>query len=146
MKKIIITFFTVMLVSSFSSAQESAQVKKDFEVRNPEARTITGIIKTVMPADLSRPNTIIIMTDEGGADVVLTLKPTAVIFNGSDGAILSVREIAAGAKIRANYNETVDGIYKVSAIKLISDTVERLSDPQMPAPVRADEEPEESVK
>jgi len=122
MKKIILTIAVFVLAVSLSSAGEGPNpvVKKDYDYKTEGARSLTGALKSVTPSDLTRTTTAIIIATDDGKEIKFSVKPSAVIYNGSDGKILSIREIPQGEVIRIDYVTAGEGIYKATAVKVLA--------------------------
>jgi hypothetical protein len=107
------------MAASLSCAEESKAVKKDFELKTAAGEIAIGNVKVVMPADLSRPNAGLVLTDEGGNDIGFTVKPLAVIYDAVDGTMMSLKELSAGERVQVNYSTTPQGTRQATAVKVL---------------------------
>jgi hypothetical protein len=118
MKKII---FAVMIcaIAASAAAEDAKVVKKDYELKGQEGQLVVGALKVVVPSDLTRPTTGLIITDKDGKDVEFVVKPLAVVYNAVDGTMLNLRDIPAGEVVQVSYKTTSEGSRQAMAVKVL---------------------------
>ena len=120
MRKTITIVAIYVLAVSLAFAEETTTVKEDYNLRAEGTEAFTGAVKEVMAADLTRPNSELIVTGEDGNDTKFIVSPTAAVYNSSDGRLLNLKGLQAGEKIQVNYNTTKEGAYKAVAVKVLA--------------------------
>jgi hypothetical protein len=116
--------FLVMLLTgvfavSASFAQDEAKtVKKDYSINVGESLTVSGVVGSVVPSDMSKPSAKMSITDEGGANIEFTVKPSALIFTSSSGSLLTLHDIKNGDQVTINYRKK-DGVNEAVAVKVV---------------------------
>jgi len=120
MKRIILAIAVLAISASLAFAEEvKTLVKKDFNLKTEGSETFTGSVKSIILADLTRPNSGLTVTGDLGKDAEFEVSPAAVIYNGSNGGLLSLKDIAVGDKVSVNYNKTKEGVLRAEGVKLL---------------------------
>jgi len=102
-----------------SPESKGAVVKTDFMLKGSEAFSITGTVRSVIPADLTRPNSGIVITGTDGKDVEFEVRPLAVVYQASDGKLLSLTEVTPDQRVQVSYMVTYDGKSQATAVKIL---------------------------
>ena len=74
-------------------------------------------------AGLLRTNPVIFVKSANDAANEFIVRPSAAVFNGSDGRIISLSDVPLGSPLHITY-DIVDGVQKASGIKLLAVNVE----------------------
>ncbi len=118
-KKLSLIIIICAVAVSLAFSEEGKSAKRDYVLKTEGASTVMGVVKTVIPADLSRINSAIIIRDPDGKETKFELRPSAVIYEGTDGKLLSLKEVKEGDKVQINYLSFEFGIPKATAVKLL---------------------------
>lgn len=127
MKKVIITILILAGSVSFSFADEGEQspaqeapkkVIKEVTLKTAAADFITGKVDSVMPADLTRPRSKIVIVDGAGNSHEFVIKALAVIYD-STGRFLTLDDVCPAQEVQVNYITKADGTREAAAIKIL---------------------------
>jgi len=124
MQKVLIAVFACLAMIGVSFAEESRAVKKDFELRASAGNITVGNLKAVLPSDLSRPETGLVVTDGDGKDVSFTVKPLAVVYSALDGTLMSISDVPPGERVQVSYQATPKGKLQATSVKVLGKGVE----------------------
>ncbi|GEM_PF-6033192 len=117
--KIVLSAVILLSIACVRSFAEDANIqKKDFSLVSAAPHTAVGTVRTSVPADLARTEPALTITDDSGKDIDFTLKANTVIYSGSDGRLMSVKEIPVGDKVQVNY-DIVKGVNYAAAVRLV---------------------------
>jgi hypothetical protein len=124
MKKLFFAALLCAMMMYGSFAEGAKAVKKDFELKASAGKVVIGSLKAVLPSDLSRPETGLIVSDENGRDISFTVKPLAVIYSAVDGTLMSIRDIPSGGRVQVSYLPAPQGKLRATAIKVLGNAAE----------------------
>ncbi len=130
MKRLVLTAAVLALTAFLSFAEEANNAKGDYTVRAEGLESMTGVVKSVHPADLTRPNSVIVITDESGKDLEIALRPSAVVYKGEDGKMVSLNELGAGQRVQVSYARMGANMLKADAVKILPVKQEEAPKPQ----------------
>ena len=117
MKKILLSVIICAFALSFS--QEAKAARRDYNLKTEGTDSVTGVVQSAIPSDLSRISSRIVIRGENGQEAAFELRPSAVIYKGTDGTLLSLKEIKAGDKVRIDYLRFGYGESKATGVKLL---------------------------
>ena len=120
MKKTLAIIMVTFLGIGCALANENKIVKREYNIVTEGAKTCDGILKQVLPLDYSRTNPVIIVQGVNDAAAEFVVRPSAAVFNGSDGKLISLKDVPLGSPLQVTY-DVVDGVSKASGIKVLSD-------------------------
>lgn len=132
MEKLVFVAVIWVTMISVSFADEPKAARKDFELRGQAGSIVVGNLKAVLPSDLSRPETGLVVTDENGKEISFTVKPLAVIYSAVDGTLMSVKEISPGSRVQVSYSTTPQGRLRAAAVKVMGKAAEGETRPARP--------------
>lgn len=137
MKKSLLKIIICGIAASLFFIPELRAEKSDYNLKAEGADTVIGIVTSTLHSGLSRVNSAVIIKDENGKETEFELRPSAVIYNGTDGKLISLKELKAGDRVKVDYLNLNIGRLKAIGIKVLS-TEE--------APAQRQTAPEEAIK
>jgi len=137
MRKFLMVVVGCAMAYSLAFGEEAKVVKREYTLKDTESPAMTGMLKGVMPSDLSRPNTGMVMTTDDGRDVEFEVRPAAPVYDGATGALVSLKAVPSGSKIRVNYHESPAGKLQAVAVKVLPKEEAKKVPVQQPAPKAA---------
>jgi hypothetical protein len=108
----------VFAVSVSLAQEESKNVKKDYSINVGESQIVSGLVGTIVPSDMSKPSAKMSITDENGASIEFTVRPSALIFTSSAGSLLTLHDVKPGDQVTVNFRKK-DGINEAVAVKVV---------------------------
>ena len=119
MKRLLLAGAVLVLGTYLSFAEEARVSRGDYTIRAEGIESITGVVKLVQLAGLIRPNSVLIVTDEAGKDLSITMRPGAAVYKGSDGKMVSLNELVVGQKVQVSYSAMGGTVLKGEAVKIL---------------------------
>jgi hypothetical protein len=119
MKRLVLIAAMLALGACLSFAEDANSARGDYTVRTEGLESVTGVVRSVQPAGLTRPNSVIVVTDESGKDLAITLRPSVVVYRGEDGKMVSVKELAELQRVQVSYAMSDGRTPKAEAVKIL---------------------------
>ena len=141
MRKIAIVLLMLAATFSFAFADEGEEapaspaaaapaMQAEPQQRQPTKAAREAILKTVdpdqmsgkvadiLPSDLTRPKSKLIIVDESGNEAEFSVKALAVIYS-ENGTMMALNEFQKGAEVQVNYRTIKDKVKEATSIKII---------------------------
>ncbi|MFA6079021.1 MAG: hypothetical protein WC779_04685 [Candidatus Omnitrophota bacterium] len=119
MRRLLLIAAVLVFGASLSFAEEGKVSGGDYTMRAEGLESITGVVKLVQPAGLIRPNSVLIVTDETGRDLSITMRPSAAVYKGTDGKMVSLKELVAGQRVQVSYSAMGGTVLRGEAVKIL---------------------------
>jgi hypothetical protein len=98
--------------------QQGAKVIKEAILKTVDPDQVTGKVIDILPSDLTRPKSKLIIADENGNETEFSVKALAVIYS-ENGTMMALNELQKGAEVQVNYRTIKDKAKEATSIKII---------------------------
>ena len=98
--------------------QQPAKAVKEAILKTVDPDQMVGKVADILPSDLTRPKSKLIVADENGNETEFSVKTLAVIYS-ENGTMMALSELQKGAEVQVNYRTIKDKVKEATSIKII---------------------------
>ena len=98
--------------------QQSTKAAREAILKTVDPDQMSGKVADILPSDLTRPKSKLIIVDESGNETAFSVKALAVIYS-ENGTMMALSELQKGAEVQVNYRTIKDKVREATSIKII---------------------------